>query len=288
MRPQLALPALSRSSRALMTDAGAPLVVLADVVLNARNAYEACLNAAPLPTAAVTASVLAIAGDVASQRRANSPFDSKRAIAFATFGALYTGIFQYKLFALLITTFDGSHLLPILEGAVRGSSMIAPFGTMDTVTTSLLANEGALQPLIGAAERTLVNQLLIIPSLYYPLFFLVTGLAYGLSATQMLERGRELYLPLLRRNLAFWLPVQFFQFAFVEQALQLPFVCVAGLAWNFILSAVSLAADNKEREGEAPAGTSRSPLRLGGSAGRVVPSSTERKSAAAGRERSRQ
>ena len=99
--------------------------------------------------------------------------------------------------------------------------------------------------LFAALERTLINQLFVIPLAYYPLFFIVTGLAYGQRVQQMKERASSLFLPLWRRNLAFWLPVQFCQFAFVDPVLQLPFVCVAGLFWNLILSAVSLAQDAK-------------------------------------------
>ena len=255
LRPLLALP-LRRSSQALMT-----VPMLEDLALGAYDAYEACLTAAPLPTAAVIASVLAVAGDLLSQSRTDEPFDARRAFAFATFGALYTGVFQYQLFAALISTLDGSHLSPILDGAMAGSSMVTPSIEF-----------------IGAAERTLVNQLFIIPSLYYPLFFLVTGLAYSLTPEQMLDRGRELYLPLIKRNLGFWLPVQFFQFAYVEESLQLPFVCVAGLVWNFILSAVSLAAD-KERESALPAVVSTGSVQPGQTAvsGLVVPTSQSTK-----------
>ena len=108
--------------------------------------------------------------------------------------------------------------------------------------------EGSNLELLGAVERTLTNQLLIIPALYYPIFFLITGIAYGLTLQEMKDRAGQLFLPLLRRNVAFWVPVQFVQFAFVQPELKLPFVCVAGLMWNIILSYVSLQADATEDE----------------------------------------
>ena len=138
-------------------------------------------------------------------------------------------VFQYNLFQFLIANLDGTHL-------------------------SQLVGDGSNLELLGAVERTLLNQLLIIPALYYPIFFLVTGIAYGLTLEQMRDRAGQLYLPLLRRNVAFWVPTQFVQFAFVQPELQLPFVCVAGLMWNIILSYVSLSTDaSLEAEEEADA-----------------------------------
>lgn len=46
------------------------------------------------------------------------------------------------------------------------------------------------------------------------------------------------------RNLLFWIPVQFVQFAFIQEDLQIPFLCACGLAWTFILSI--MAGSTKE------------------------------------------
>jgi hypothetical protein len=137
-------------------------------------------------------------------------------------------VFQYNLFQFLIANLDGTHLSQLVDAAGLA--------------------EGSNLELLGAVERTLTNQLLIIPALYYPIFFLITGIAYGLTLQEMKDRAGQLFLPLLRRNVAFWVPVQFVQFAFVQPELQLPFVCVAGLMWNIILSYVSLQADATEDE----------------------------------------
>ena len=83
-----------------------------------------------------------------------------------------------------------------------------------------------------------------------PLFFLVTGLAMELKPRQIVERARELYLPLQTRNILFWVPVQFGQCAFIEPDLQLPFVCVAGLVWNIILSNVAGSVREWRRRNE--------------------------------------
>lgn len=48
----------------------------------------------------------------------------------------------------------------------------------------------------------------------------------------------------MERNLLFWIPVQFIQFGFVQEDLQIPFLCVCGLGWTFILSI--MAGSTKE------------------------------------------
>ena len=85
----------------------------------------------------------------------------------------------------------------------------------------------------------MVNQLFIVPFFYYPVFFAVTALVQGLTFSEGYQRAQSMWVPLLQRNLAFWIPVQFIQFRFVEESLQIPFVCVAGLCWTIILSTVA-------------------------------------------------
>ena len=92
----------------------------------------------------------------------------------------------------------------------------------------------------GADEVvTLFNQLLVIPTLYYPLFFAITGAVRGLSVDASIERARNNFAPLMERNLKFWLPVQFAQFFYIAEEWQVTYVCVAGLVWNVILSLIA-------------------------------------------------
>merc|ERR1711871_511978 len=108
---------------------------------------------------------------------------------------------------------------------------------------------------MGAAERTGINQLIIVPIVYYPLFFAVTGAVQGLTNEQSLRRAQENFAPLLSRNLLFWLPTQFVQFYYVEPEWQVTYVCVAGLVWNVILSALAGNAGEQEAEVEVQRGT---------------------------------
>lgn len=70
----------------------------------------------------------------------------------------------------------------------------------------------------------------------------------GLSIDATIERVSTTIVPLLKRNWAFWIPVQYFQFGYVDEPLQIPFLCVVGLAWTFILSIVAGSVKSYETE----------------------------------------
>ena len=90
------------------------------------------------------------------------------------------------------------------------------------------------------------------PLVYYPLFFAMTGAVQGLTGAASVERAKQSFLPLMKRNLQFWLPVQYVQFAFVAPEWQVTYVAVLGLVWNVILSALAgsatSSAETVERE----------------------------------------
>lgn len=52
----------------------------------------------------------------------------------------------------------------------------------------------------------------------------------------------------MKRNLLFWVPIQYAQFAFVPVDLQIPFLCLAGLIWTYILSALAGSANKYSNE----------------------------------------
>ena len=89
-----------------------------------------------------------------------------------------------------------------------------------------------------AVGKLAVNQFMVIPLLYMPLFFAFTGALGGLDVKQSFARAQSLYFPLLRRNYFFWLPVQFFQFFVLAPEWQIPFVSVSSLVWTVILSSI--------------------------------------------------
>lgn len=91
---------------------------------------------------------------------------------------------------------------------------------------------------ILAAAKVAVNQFLVIPFVYMPLFFAITGALGGLDIPKSIARARSLYMPILQRNYLYWLPVQFGQFLFVPMDYQITYVCVASLIWTIILSSI--------------------------------------------------
>ena len=167
----------------------------------------------PLSTKVATACVLAVAGDALAQSRNGEPYDVRRASSFVVFDALYRGAFQHVTF-------------PIIEDTIRGVALHQLLSGIPLETCAAIA-------------RTAANQLVIVPTVYYPLFFAVTAAVQGLSAKQGVERAKEKFWPLMSRNLVFWLPVQYVQFALIPGSWQVTYVCIMGLVWNVILSAVA-------------------------------------------------
>ena len=174
------------------------------------SAYSTALTMAPLQTKVATATVLGLAGDLIAQRRAANLliaqerppappegwYDTKRAASFALFDAGYRGLFQHVTFPWIIQAFPGdslTHLAVVLQQPVPDRVLMA------------------------AAERTIFNQGLVVPLVYYPLFFLVTGYVQGLSSKEAIVRAKRDFPKLLRRNVVFWVPVQISQFAFIPE-----------------------------------------------------------------------
>jgi len=180
--------------------------------------YMHNLDAYPIVTKVCTAATLAMTGDLIAQSVEPGPYDTKRGLSFGLFDAIYRGGFQHFLFPVINDAFHGTILLQLL-----------PSGNVE---------------LLAALERTVANQLVVVPLVYYPLFFSLTGLVQGLTAAETLARAREKFLPLIGRNLQFWLPVQIIQFEYVPEELQVTWVAAFGLIWKIILS--TLAGNAKE------------------------------------------
>lgn len=187
-------------------------------------AYKHQLASAPLPTKMLTGATLAVAGDaIAQSQKPEEEYDVRRASSFAVFDMAYRAL-QHFSFPVIVQQCQGQ----LLGGAAA----------------ALLAGQAAAEQLHSAAamESTLASQLIIVPFLYYPAFFALTGGMQGLDAEGSVNRAKEMFLPLMKRNLLFWIPVQYVQFSFVPTDLQIPFLSCAGLAWTFILSAAAGSA----------------------------------------------
>jgi len=203
-------------------------------------AYTSLLATYPLSTKMATAAVLAVAGDAIAQTRDQDvDYDSRRAASFMVFDVSYRAV-QSFLFPYLVTQLHGDLLLQLIS----------------TVSSSSIQVSANVVPYLAAMEQTLANQLVVVPLFYYPVFFAVTGAIQGLSMAASIQRAKENFWPLLKRNLLFWIPVQFVQFGFIQEDLQVPFLCACGLVWTFILSVMagSTKGYGEDDEDESPEG----------------------------------
>jgi Mpv17 / PMP22 family len=186
--------------------------------------YQNALHTLPLQTQMLTGGVLAVAGDLSAQTLDKSrEFDPKRTVSFAAFDACYRAV-QHVLYPPMKEFFHGQFLLPAIA-AISHSSIEQ---TIDHHA----------QVFAAAAEQSLVSQLVVIPLIYYPIFFAVTGMVQGLSWNQSMNRGMQQFVPLMKRNLLFWIPVQFGVFGWVtDDAMQISILIACGFIWTMILSA---------------------------------------------------
>ena len=177
-------------------------------------------------------------GDAIAQQKTqdDEEYDKRRAASFMCFDMCYRAL-QHVSFPVIVQQCRGQFL-----GAVASSiPAIAAMTSSDDITYYL-----------GAAEQTLASQLIIVLFFYYSVFFTLTGFIQGLTKEQSIERAKTTFIPLMKRNLLFWLPVQFVQFSFIDEGLQIPFLSVCGLCWTFILSVMAGSTksygDSKEEE----------------------------------------
>lgn len=183
--------------------------------------YMSTLSAYPLPTKMMTGAALATAGDAIAQGREDEDYDPSRGASFAAFDMIYRAA-QHWLFPVIVELCRGQYLLGA-AGAIGAGQLF---------DLSILT----------AMERSLASQLIIVPFLYYPVFFTFTGYMQGLNFEEGLDRAKQNFVPLMKRNLLFWIPVQYVQFCYIPTDLQIPFLSCAGLAWTFLLSVLAGSA----------------------------------------------
>jgi len=190
--------------------------------------YGSSLATRPLETNVITAAVLGFGSDYFAQLRDAESYDRRRGVSIAAFSVAYRGIFQY-------------HAFSIMHNLLKGDALAA------------LIHAGQTTRVLAALERTLFNQFLIVPAVYYPLFFALTGAIQGLSPAASLRRARANFLPLMGTTLKFWLPLNLVQFSVMPVGWQVPFVCAVGFAWTAILSVkAGKCSPEDERGGAAP------------------------------------
>ena len=210
--------------------------------VNILQTYADLLQTHPLATKSITAAVLACSGDAIAQIRSSAySYDIRRGAAFLIFGAAYTGAFQHYWFDYL-----AEHIAQWGEvlGVWGPDHVSLPVALVETdpawwryfdIVSQL---ENPPSPNALAVGKLVMNQFVMVPMIYMPLFFAFTGLISGLDFNQSFARAKSLYLPILRRNYFFWLPVQFIQFLAIPMDFQITFVSTASLVWTVILSTI--------------------------------------------------
>jgi Mpv17 / PMP22 family len=210
-------------------------------------AYTHALMQHPMATKMMTGGILATTGDAMAQKSSqtknqsggggddvNEPYDKKRAAGFMAFDMAYRAV-QHKAFPIIVATCHGQYIGEALSALHLSSSSLA----------------ATQQHAAAAMEQTLASQLGIVPFIYYPVFFALTGFVQGLSVNGSVERAKQNFFPLMQRNLIFWIPVQFIQFAFIDEQLQIPFLSAAGLCWTFILSVTAGSTRSYNNDNQA-------------------------------------
>jgi len=194
--------------------------------LDPLSGYKQLLKTHPLPTKMITGATLAVCGDaIAQSKDTENDYDTRRAASFAVFDMAYRALQHFSF--------------PIIVAYCHGQ-LLGSLPVIDALDSSQLA----------AMEQTLASQLGIVPFLYYPAFFTISGAIQGLSAQAAWSRALDNFVPLMKRNLLFWIPVQFIQFGYIQEDLQIPFLSCAGLAWTFILSTYAGSAKSYSPEEE--------------------------------------
>lgn len=155
------------------------------------NSYKHVLQQHPLETKMITGGCLATMGDaIAQQREPDEAYDKRRAASFACFDMAYRAL-QHNVFPLIVAT-------------CQGQLFLSAISTIPPLAKWVSQNVDATY--FAAMEQTLASQLGVVPFLYYPVFFALTGAVQGLTVEGAIERAKENFLPLMERNLLFWIP----------------------------------------------------------------------------------
>ncbi|KAL3774209.1 hypothetical protein ACHAW5_008534 [Stephanodiscus triporus] len=194
----------------------------------ALSVYRQQLLVDPLKTKVLTGIILAILGDALAQSQQSKsnhePYNIQRALSFAAFDGCYRAVQQLTY----------PPMMKLCCGKFSIALLVAVMGT--TTTSIISSDQEQLIHILASIEQTLVSQLVIIPTVYYPVFYAVTGAVQGLTMSETIQRAKDTFVPLMKRNLVFWIPVQFIAFAFVDEDLQIPILIGCGLIWTIILS----------------------------------------------------
>lgn len=144
------------------------------------------------------------------------------------------------------------HLMPKVVDAARSSAFASPSAFADPSFTAMELN---FLPGVERFSELIcplgVNQLMAIPLLYWPSFFIFTGIVEGQSLTTVMTTLHQRLPGLMKANLMFWIPAQGFQFAAVPVDEQAVYVASMGVIWNGILATIMAPKPAAEKAAES-------------------------------------
>lgn len=144
------------------------------------------------------------------------------------------------------------YLMPKVVDAARSSAFSSAGAFADPSFTSF---ELSFLPGVEKFSELIcplgVNQLIAIPLLYWPSFFIFTGIVEGQSLTTVMTTLHQRLPGLMKANLMFWIPAQGFQFAAIPVDEQAVYVASAGVVWNGILATIMAPKPAAEKAAES-------------------------------------
>lgn len=160
-----------------------------------------------MATGVVTTVLKTSAADYFAQKviEQRKEIDWRRHAMFCSFGFAYLGIWQYYLYNRLFAVW------------------CAPL-------TKAVGHIGA------APIKTLIDQGLHHPFVYFPAFYLCKGAVEGRPVSVSLQKYWEDLWPNLKALWMVWVPAQLFNFGMVPMHLRIPFVAAVSFVWTVIIS----------------------------------------------------
>ena len=160
--------------------------------------YKQTLNDHPLYTKMITGGTLAVAGDAIAQSQSkDEDYSTRRALSFMSFDMCYRAL-QHVSFPVIVQQCQGQYIGGVISSIPFIATMMGNLN-LDTNPTYYY----------GAMEQTLASQLGIVPFMYYPVFYTLTAFVQGLTADEAINRAKETFIPLMKRNLLFWIPGEY-------------------------------------------------------------------------------
>jgi len=180
---------------------------------SAKNRFTHHTKSRPVATATATGMGIGAVSDYVAQRTEGKTWetlDGRRIVGMACFSAFYGGVIYSQLFRWY-----------------------------DKVFTTATLGTGAKGVI---AFKTLFDNLLVTPLLYFPIFYLTTGGIRGKSLDEITNHGQEHYIDNNVSSCAIWIPCNAIGFM-VPLHLRVYFCYGCSLVWQTLLSSLSNAPE---------------------------------------------